>query len=131
MSSKLLLPIGVALALLVAVWAIFQRGETAGAAKVTQKVEREHAERVVESRGDERTAAATAASIANNTIAAEAKTDALVQATIGDLRNALDQVPPAVPGAALPPAPAVVLAQGVNAVIDRANRAADDAAAAP
>jgi hypothetical protein len=60
----------------------------------------------------------------------DAKTDAYVQATIEDLHNALADVPPSAPGAAIPAAPVDRVRDSLNAGIARANRAGGDASAA-
>jgi hypothetical protein len=111
------------------VW-IRRDGETAGAAKVTAKANVAHAAGVTEARADERAAAAVTQSIAERTVRIDAKTDAYVQATIEDLHNALADVPPAAPGAALPAAPVDRVRDSLNAGIARANRAGGDAGAA-
>lgn len=105
-------------------------GEAAGAAKVTAKVEQAHRTAVAEARTDERKAATVTQSIAARTVRIDRQTDAYVQTMIEDLRNAL-AVPPGADGAALSAAPVDRLRDGINAGIDRANRAADAADAAP
>ncbi len=106
-------------------------GETSGAARVTATNEKAHAAGVAEARVDERAAAAVTASIAARTVRIEAKTDAYVDTMIKDMRDAIADVPPAAADAALPAAPVDRLRDSVNAGIDRANRAADAASAAP
>ncbi|MEG3167498.1 hypothetical protein U1737_04740 [Sphingomonas sp. LB3N6] len=128
---RIIVAIVVVLAIVAGVAMIRRGGETAGAAKVTVKVEKAHAERIVEARTDERTAATVTQSIAARAVRLDALTDAYVQTTIKDLRDALAAVPPAADGAALPAAPVDRLRDGINAGIDRANRAADVANAAP
>ncbi len=121
-----------AIVAIVAGVALIRRGgETAGAAKVTAKVEKAHAASIVEARADERAAATVTQSIAARTVRIDAATDAYVKTTIEDLRNALAAVPPAADGAALPAAPVDRLRDQINAGIDRANRSADAADAAP
>lgn len=127
---KLVLPIGVVVALLIAIGIIHHKGEAAGEAKVTAKVERQHAAAVTDARVDERAATAAAAAVGSQSMA---KTDAAIAALQLEekrIHDVLDAVPPAEPGAALPPAPVGVLAASVNAGIDRANGAADAADAA-
>lgn len=119
------------LALLVAIWAIRRAGEKAGEAKVTTKVEREHAERLGEARADERAASVAADSISRRVTRADELSTAAVQATVKDLRNALDAVPPAPAGAPAPDAPVDSLRDQINAGIDRTNRAADAAETIP
>lgn len=119
-----------ALALLAAIVTIHHRGEKAGAAKVTTKVEQQHAARIVEARADERAATAAAASTGSAALARADAAIAALKISEEEMRHAIDTIPPAVPGADLPPAPAGVLAASVNALVDRANRAADTADAA-
>lgn len=119
------------LALLTAIWAIRRGGEKAGEAKVTAKVEREHAQRVGEARADEQAASVVADSISRRVTRADDLSTAAVQRTIKELRNALDAVPPAPVGAPVPAAPVDGLRDQINAGIDRANRAADAADALP
>ena len=127
---RVIVAIVVALAIVAGI-AMFRRGgETAGAAKVTATNDQVQAKRVVEARADERAAATVTQSIAARTVRIDAQTDAYVQATIEDLRNALANVPPAAADAALPAAPVDRLRDTLNAGIARANRAADDAGAA-
>ena len=124
---RIIIAIGLVLAIVAGVAMIRRGGETAGAAKVTAKNDRVHTEHVVEARADERAAATVTQSIAARTVRIDAQTDAYVQATIEDLRNALANVPPAAADAALPAAPVDSLRDSLNAGITRANRAAGDA----
>ena len=124
---RVIFAIVVALAIVAGVVMIRRDGETAGAAKVTATTDQAQAKRVVEARADERAAATVTQSIAARTVRIDAQTDAYVQATIEDLRNALANVPPAAADAALPAAPVDRLRDSLNAGIARANRAADDA----
>jgi hypothetical protein len=119
------------LALIAAVCVIRRGGEKAGEAKVTAKVEREHAQRVGEARTDEQAASVVADSISRRVTRADDLSTAAVQRTIKELRDALDTVPPAPAGAPVPAAPVDGLRDQINAGIDRANRAADAAEAIP
>lgn len=112
------------------VW-IRRGGEADGAAKVTTEANASHAAGVTEARGDERAAAAVTQSIAERTVRIDAKTDAYVETMIKDLRDALHDVPPAAPGAALPAAPIDRMRETLNAGIARANRAGGVASTAP
>lgn len=117
-----------------AIWGVYAlvhgNGEKAGAAKVTAKVEKAHTERVAESRADERQAQTVTNRIADRTVRADAATDAYVRQTIEDLRNAL-ATEPAAPADAVPsPAPVGSMSASLNALVDRANRAAETADAA-
>jgi len=127
---RVIVAIVVALAIIAGVVMIRRGGETAGAAKVAAANDKTHTAQVVEARADERAAATVTQSIAARTVRIDAQTDAYVQATIEDLRNALANVPPAAADAALPAAPVDRLRDSLNAGIARANRAADDAGAA-
>ena len=129
--ARIIIAALVLLAILIAVWAIRRNGEKAGEAKVTQQAERQHADRVGEARADERAAAVVTDSINRRVDRADALSTAAVQATIKDLRHALDAVPPAPAGAPLPAAPIDGMRENLNAGIDRANRAADAADAIP
>ena len=129
--ARIIAAIVVLLAIVAGVVLIRRGGETAGAAKVTAKVEKAHAASIVEARADERAAATVTQSIAARTVRIDAATDAYIKTTIEDLRNALAVVPPAADGAALPAAPVDRLRDQINAGIDRANRSADATDAAP
>ncbi len=125
--TRVIVAVVIALAIVAGVVMIRRGGETAGAAKVTAANDKAHTAEVVEARADERAAATVTQSIAARTVRIDAQTDAYVQATIEDLRNALANVPPAAADAALPAAPVDRLRDSLNAGITRANRAADDA----
>lgn len=99
-------------------------GEKAGAAKVEHRAEREHGARVVEARTDERTAGAVAASIDRRVARADDLSTAAVAATVKDLRDAIDAIPPSAAGVAPPAAPVDRLRDTLNASIARANRSA-------
>lgn len=126
---RIILTIAAVVAIVVGIAWIRSGGETAGAARVTAATEKAHTARVAEARADERASATVTQSIAARTVRIDAQTDAYVQATIEDLRNALSNVPPAAADAALPAAPVDRLRDSLNAGIARANRAADDAGA--
>ncbi len=119
----------VALLLGAALFTAHRKGERAGADHVTVQVQRDHAAAVTLARQDERAAvdasATIATSVAQQTVAFAAVTHHIVE----DLRNAIQSVPPAAAGDALPPAPVDSLRDTLNAGIDRANRAADAAEA--
>ena len=127
---RVIVAIVIALAIVAGVVMIRRGGETAGAAKVTATNAKAHTAQVAEARADERAAATVTQSIAARTVRIDAQTDAYVQATIEDLRNALANVPPAAADVALPAAPVDRVRDTLNAGIARANRAADDASAA-
>lgn len=124
---RLIIAAVILLAIVAAVWMIRSGGERAGAAKVTQAGEQQRAGRLAEARSDERAATAVSASISQRVSRADALSTAAVQATIKDLRDALDAVPPAVAGDPLPAAPVDRVRDSLNASIARANRAAGDA----
>ncbi len=128
--TRIIIAIGIVLAIVAGVALIRFNGETAGAAKVAARNERAHGERVGEARADERAAGDTTAAIARSVTRSDALTDAYVKTTIKDLRDALDAVPPASPGVPLPAAPVDRLRDSINAGIDRANGAAEAADAA-
>lgn len=119
----------VALLLGAALFTAHQKGERAGADHVTVQVQRDHAAAVTVARQDERAAddasATIATSVAQQTVASAAVTHHIVE----NLRHAIQSVPPAAAGDALPPAPVDSLRDTLNAGIDRANRAADAAEA--
>lgn len=122
-----LIAAGVALAVLLAiVWAIYHSGERTGAARVTQGAEGQHSARAAEARADERAAAAVSDSIGRRVARADDLSTQAVKATIKDLRDAIEAVPPAVAGDPFPAAPVDRLQNSLNAGIDRANRAAED-----
>jgi FtsZ-interacting cell division protein ZipA len=119
----------IVVAALLGLWSIRNSGEKAGAAKVTQAVERQRTERVAEARVDERTAAVVSDSISRRVARADDLSTQAVKATIKDLRDAIDNVPPAAAGASPPAAPVDSLRDTLNAGIARANRAAGAAPA--
>ncbi len=127
---RIIIALGVLLAIVAGVVLIRRSGETAGAAKVTAKTERARSDHVAEARADERSAADTTAAVARGVSRSDALADAYVKTTIKDLRDALDAVPPAAPGVPLPAAPVDRLRDSINAGIDRANGAAEAADAA-
>ncbi|NYD91445.1 hypothetical protein [Sphingomonas melonis] len=110
--------------IVVAIWWIYHRGSTTGAAKATRQIEQQHADRVAEARADERAAAVVSNSISQRVARADDLSTRAVKATIKDLRDAIDTVPPAAAGAPAPAAPVERLRDALNADIDRANRAA-------
>ena len=123
----------VGLAVLLAITAavvLVRRGERAGAAQVTSTAEREHGARVAEARADERAIADVGSAIEQHVARADDLSTAAVLATIKDLRDAIDTVPPAAAGDPLPAAPVDGVRNALNAGIDRANRAAGAAAPA-
>lgn len=130
MTRLRLIILGVILvAALFGLWAIRHSGEKAGAAKVTRAVEQQRTERVAEARADERTAAVVSDSISRRVARADDLSTQAVKATIKDLRDAIDTVPPAAAGAPPPAAPVDSLRDTLNAGIARANRAAGAAPA--
>jgi hypothetical protein len=127
-----LIAAGIALAVLLAiVWAIYHSGERTGAARVTQGAERQHSARAAEARADEQAAAAVSDSIGRRVARADDLSTQAVKATIKDLRDAIESVPPAAAGDPVPAAAVDRLQDSLNAGIDRANRAAEDPAALP
>ena len=129
--AKILIGLGLILAIVAIVGVIFARGERSGAAAVTVQAERQHGAAVADARTDERAAGDVAASIAGSVARSDALSDAFVKTTIKDLRDALAAVPPAAPGVPAPPAPVDGMRDTLNAAIDRANRAAETAGAQP
>lgn len=127
--ARIIVAIVIVLAIVAGVAMIRRGGETAGAAKVTAKAEKAHAERITEARTDERAATSVTQAIAARTVRIDAQTDAYVQSTIEDLRNALNDASSAA-AAAVPAAPVDRLRDSINAGIDRSNRAAEAADAA-
>lgn len=127
---RIILAIAAIVAIVAGIAWIRSGGETAGAARVTATTAAAHTAQVTEARADERAAATVTQAIAARTVRIDAQTDAYVQATIEDLRNALANVPPTAADAALPAAPVDSLRDSLNAGIARANRAASDADAA-
>lgn len=121
-----LLLVGLAIAALLGTYAMIRHGgEKAGEAKVTAKVEKQHAVSVANARHDEQAAQATTARIAERTARADAVTSAYVQSTIEDMHHALDALPPATSAAPLPAAPVDELRDHLNALIARSNGAAE------
>ncbi|MFN3675282.1 MAG: hypothetical protein ACK4TC_04830 [Sphingomonas pseudosanguinis] len=126
-----MIAIGVVLVVVVAVLAwVYRSGGRAGADHVTAKVGRDHGAAVADARADERRGATSTATIAARTARADDMTDRLVRQSIKELRDAITDVPPAVAGDPLPPAPVDGLHDRLNASIARADRAAEPASAA-
>ncbi len=121
----------IVLAIVAAFYATSRAGRRAGRADVTAAAEHDRGERIVEARSDERQAAVVSESISRRVSRADALSTAAVAATIKDLRNAIDTVPPAAAGDPLPAAPVERMRDTLNADIARANRAADAADALP
>lgn len=104
-------------------------GETKGAAKVTAKVEKQHAQTVAEAKADSTTAQTVTDKIGatvkhNNQLATD-----YVATQIEEMHRAIDA--PAQPGAAPAPVDTASLSASTDRLIDRANRAADAADAEP
>jgi type III secretory pathway component EscV len=110
---------------------VYHKGETKGAAKVTAKVEKAHQAAVVAAAVDTKAAQAATEQIGADVKRTNAAVTDLVQTKIQEMHNALDAIPPAAAGAALPPAPVERMQQSLNALGDGANRAADAADAEP
>lgn len=131
MTRVKLIAIGVVLVAVLAVLAwVYHAGGRSGADRVTAKAERDHGAAVADARADERRGATSTATIAARTARADDMTDRLVRQTIKELRDAITDVPPAVAGDPLPPAPVDGLRDRLNAGIARADRAAGPAGAA-
>jgi hypothetical protein len=108
---------------------VYHRGETAGGANVRAKAERAHARTIAEARGDERRAAAVADAIGHRVAIADDQSAALVRSKITEIHHDLDSTHavPATGGAAPPVFDAGGVRASLNALIDRANGAADAA----
>lgn len=122
---------GAALVIGGAWWWFAGHYEQKGATKVEQRVEREHADRMVEARTDERAIAATGVKIAERAARIDRASTDYVRTRIEEINDALQ---PAAPNPD-PAADAAVfdssaVRSSVNSVVDRANRAADAADAA-
>lgn len=109
---------------------IHHSGVKAGEAKVTAKVEKQHAKTVAEAVKDTTTAQSVATALgAQTTRTNQAATD-FVQTKIEDMHHALD-VPPAAGSTTLPPVDTVGVSASIDALIDRANGASEAADAEP
>jgi hypothetical protein len=128
---RIIMAIVTMLTIVVAIVLIRRGGEATGAAKVTSAAEKVRAKRITEARTDERAATAVTQAIAARAVRIDAQTDAYVQSTIEDLRNALNDATHAADSTALAAAPVDRLRDSINAGVDRANRAAEAADAAP
>lgn len=116
-----------ALAIATGLYVLYHHGEKAGAAKVEAKVEKAHAAAITDARHDERAAANASATIATSTAQQTIASAAVTHYIVKELHDAIDAVPPAAPGAALPAAPVDSLRASLNTGIAGANRAADAA----
>ena len=105
---------------------IHHDGEKKGAATVTAKVERDHAARVVEAQADTAKAQTTADAIGATTRHSNELATQFARAQIEELRNATT-LPPAPAGAPAPVVDGVRIDASLNALIDRAGRAAETA----
>jgi len=101
-------------------------GETRGAAKVTAKVEKQHAQMVAEAVIDTGKAQTIATAIGAQTARTNQAATDYVRTKIEDMHHALD-VPPAPAGTALPPVDTASVSASLDALVDRANRAAETA----
>jgi hypothetical protein len=119
------------LALGLAVAAIFHHGEKAGATKVEVKAEKAHTKAVTEARIDERKIQTAGAAIAADVGRKTDATTTLVATKKTEIRNAIDSTPRAAAGRDLVPVDSRRLSASLDALIDRANRSADAAGAAP
>src|SRR5436190_11565977 len=97
---KLLIDIGAALVLLFGIYElIYHKGQRAGAAKVTAKVEKAHQAAVVAAAVDTKAAQVTTDQIGAATTRTNAEVTALVQSKIQEMHDALNAIPPAAAGA--------------------------------
>lgn len=127
-SVAMLIDVAAALALAGGVYLyIDHAGQEKGAAKVTAKVEQQHAARVTEARSDEQHAQAVTDRIGERVKRADDATTTFLRDKIKDLHDAIDATPPAVAGNPPPVLDTDRLSAPVNAVVDRANRAAETA----
>lgn len=124
---------GIALVLAGAWWAFASHYQAVGGAAVTAKVEREHTARVVEARTDERAIAATGRIIAARVARTDVATTEFVKSKLKDIADASETnaAAPVAAGADATVFDGLAMRSSVNAVVDRANRAADSADARP
>lgn len=107
-------------------FAIHRDGERKGAAKVTAQAEKQHADRKAEAVADTATAQATVDAIGATTRNSNRLATEFAQAQIKELRDATT-LPPAAAGDPAPVVDGVRIDASLNALIDRAERAAEAA----
>ncbi|MDF0489222.1 hypothetical protein PX554_13860 [Sphingomonas sp. H39-1-10] len=106
---------------------IYSRGEADGAAKIATKVTAAHSAAVADARHDERAAQAAAGAIGAAAARTNQDATAFAQSKIEDMHHAIDVLPDAPAGAAPARVDSRRLSASLDALIDRANRAADAA----
>ncbi|WP_168727461.1 hypothetical protein [Sphingomonas aquatica] len=127
-----IVPILGAIAVVLGAWAFFaSHYEHNGAAKNQAKVEKAHTARVIEARADERAAQATSDAIGRGVARDNAASTEFTRTKVSEIHDVIAKLPPAPAGALPPAAPVGELRDHVNAVVDRANRAAEAADARP
>jgi hypothetical protein len=109
-------------------FAIYHKGENAGSAKVEARTEKAHTAAVADARKDERAAQATTTRIADRTVKIDAATTAYANNEIGKIHAILAATPD---GPVAAPVDTPSVSASLDAIIDRANRAADAADAGP
>lgn len=102
------------------------KGEVKGAAKVTAQVEKDHTRTVAEAVADTGKAQATATEIGDQVRHSNQLATDFVQSKIEDMHHAIES-PPVAAGGAPAPVDTVGVSASIDAVIDRANRAAEAA----
>jgi len=126
------IPIIIAIAVVIgAIALVYHRGETAGGAKVQAKAVAAHTKSVADARTDERKAQDGSAAVGAAVGRANDETTAVVTAKRMEINNAVNSTPRAAPGAAPARVDTVGLSASVDALVDRANRAAEAADAQP
>jgi len=127
-----IVPVVAAIAIVAGIVAIiYHRGETAGGAKVQAKAAAAHTKTVADARSDERKAQDGSAAVGAAVGRANDETTAVVTAKRMEINNAVNSTPRAAPGAAPARVDTVGLSASVDALVDRANRAAEAADAQP
>lgn len=106
---------------------VYHQGKTTGAATVTATAVKEHSARVAEARTDEHTAQAVTDRIGARVAAADDATTEFVRNKMKDMSDAIAAIPAAPAGGPTPVFDTDGVSASLNAVVDRANRAAEAA----
>ena len=125
---KLLIEVALVAAVLTGAYFLIRaHGEQIGAANVTATATAQHTARVAEARTDEHTAQAVTDRIGARVAAADEATTEFVRNKMKDMSDAIAAIPAAPAGGPAPVFDTDSVSASLNAVVDRANRAAEAA----
>lgn len=125
-------PVLLVIGLVLVGWLLFaSHYENKGAERVEKKVAAANKAAVADARSDERKAQATSSQVGVAVGRANDTTTAVVTAKRAEIRNAIESTPRDVPGRAPVPVDSGELSASLDALVDRANRAANASDARP